>query len=528
MIAGTDSCWHGVADASGFGREKKMNQLMLAANAICKRYGAVTVLENVSLEVRAGEVHALVGANGAGKSTLCKILSALTPATSGTITLAGQPFAPPNKQAAELAGVQIVQQELNLIPSLSVAENVLFTRLPTRWGVIDRKQLHQRARVALNRLGLADIDTHAIVQSLGIGRQQMVEIAAALDQQCRVLILDEPTAALSGRETERLFDQLRRLRREGVAIIYISHRLDEVSRLADRVTILRDGKRVCTQEVGSLTAEHMVDLMSGEEAAAHHHEFQSFTTDRIALRVVEMESPAVHQVSLTVHQGERLGIAGLVGSGRTELLRLIFGADRATGGTIELNQAARPGRFSHPHQAVRAGLAMVTEDRKQNGLLLPDSIRANTSLCSLGEKFARFGLLRGAAERRAAIEMIDSLETRCTGIEQTVDTLSGGNQQKVAVSKWLVRDADVFFFDEPTRGIDVSARRRIYHLFHSLAQAGKALVIVSSDLDELLETCDRIAVMSAGRMVAEFSRADFSGDRIMQAAFSGYLTAEVA
>ncbi len=367
---------------------------MLSAHAICKRYGAVTVLDNVSLDVRAGEVHALVGANGAGKSTLCKIISALTPATSGTMTLAEQRFVPANKQAAESAGIQIVQQELNLIPTLSVAENVLFTRLPTRWGVIDRKQLHQRARVALNRLGLTEIDTHALVQSLGIGRQQMVEIAAALDQQCRVLILDEPTAALSGRETERLFDQLSRLRCDGVAIIYISHRLDEVSRLADRATILRDGKLVCTRDIQTLTTEEMVDLMSGEAATSHHHQFETFKTDRIALRAVELESPAVHKVSLTVHRGERLGIAGLVGSGRTELLRLMFGADRATAGTIELNQDSRPRRFSHPHQAVRAGLAMVTEDRKQNGLLLPDSIRANTTLCSLGAKFAQ---LRPAA-----------------------------------------------------------------------------------------------------------------------------------
>jgi len=500
------------------------NAPLLFVRDLTKRY-SVTVLEGVSFDLRSGEIHALLGANGAGKSTLCRIIAGLVQRSAGEMTLDGQSYAPKSKQTAEAAGVQIVQQELNLIPTLSVAENVMLNRLPNRAGVIRRRELHQRTRRALDRFGLEEIGTETLVGSLGVGRQQMVEIAAALDLDCRVLILDEPTAALSSAETERLFDWLARLRKQRVGIIYISHRLDEVARIADRLTVLRDGKHVCTQQASGLTTEAMVDLMTGvreESKASHRHE--SFTTERIALRVEGLSSgKLLKDVSFKVRAGERLGIAGLVGSGRTELLRAVYGADIADGGHVSLGESGIRQRFHHPSRAVAAGLAMVTEDRKQNGLLLEQSIRVNTSLCALTRQFSAAGMIRRRAERNAAEDTCQQMETSCTGIEQTVVTLSGGNQQKVAVGKWLVRDADVFLFDEPTRGIDVAARRRIYRLFDSLARAGKALVIVSSDLDELLETCDRIAVMSAGSLVASFDRGNWSHEKIMQAAFSGYV-----
>jgi ribose transport system ATP-binding protein len=497
---------------------------LLLVRDLTKRY-SVTVLDKVAFDLRAGEIHALLGANGAGKSTLCRIIAGLVQPTSGEMTFDGQFHAPLNKQAAEKSGVQIVQQELNLIPTLSVAENLMLSRLPSRGGIIRKKQLHQRARRALDRFFLEDVATETLVGSLGVGRQQMVEIAAALDRDCKVLILDEPTAALSANETERLFQWLARLREQRVGIIYISHRLDEVARIADRVTVLRDGQTVCTAAAAGLTTNSMVDLMSGErEQSAVSHRHTSFAKKNVALRVEGISSGKLLQdVSFEVRAGERLGIAGLVGSGRTELLRAIYGADIAHEGQLQLGETAAKKPFRHPGQAVAAGIAMVSEDRKQNGLLLPQSIRVNTTLCALQRDFSHGGVIQTRAEHDSVESICRKMETRRTSIEQTVSTLSGGNQQKVAIAKWLVRDAEVFLFDEPTRGIDVAARRRIYRLFDSLAREGKALVVVSSDLDELLETCDRIAVMSAGRLLATFDRDNWSHDKIMQASFSGYM-----
>ncbi len=497
---------------------------LLSVRDLTKRY-AVTVLDRAQIDVRAGEIHGLLGANGAGKSTMCRIIAGLLAPTSGDMTLGGKRYAPTNKQTAEVSGVQIVQQELNLIPTLSVAENMMLGRLPQTLGVIHRRKLREHTKIALDRFGLSEIDPDTVTGSLGVGRQQMVEIATALDRDCRLLILDEPTAALSSRETEKLFDWLGKLRSQGVGIIYISHRLDEVSRLTDRVTILRDGRYVCTQQTADLSTDKMVDLMTGESEHKHRAgEHCSYATDTIALRAESLSrAGVVRDVSFEVRRGERFGIAGLVGAGRTELVRLIFGADVADSGRIFLQDENRPRRFCHPSQAVAAGLAMVTEDRKDNGLLLPHSIRVNTTLAAMRSRFSIGGLVRRAAERIAAAEMCELLEIRCTSIEQSAETLSGGNQQKVAVAKWLVRDADIFLFDEPTRGIDVAARRQIYRLFDTLAAEGKALVIVSSDLEELLETCDRIAVMSAGRLVETFSRGDWSEERIMQAAFSQHI-----
>ncbi|NNE00809.1 MAG: sugar ABC transporter ATP-binding protein [Pirellulaceae bacterium] len=497
---------------------------LLTATDITKRFGSVTVLDGVSLDVRPGEIHALLGANGAGKSTLCKIISGLLTRDGGSMSMAGDAYLPRDKQSAERSGIQIVQQELNQVSTLTVAENIFLTRMPSVLGVIRTGQLADRARQVLDHFGLHDVATDTIMGTLGVGRQQMVEIATALDRQCRLLILDEPTAALGADETKRLFERLRHLRDQGIGIIYISHRLDEVAQLSDRITVLRDGKCVCTRETTSMTTDQMVDLMAGDSAGAHHL-FESFATDHTAIKVHGITAGIVRDVSFSVRHGERLGIAGLVGSGRTELLRAIFGADTAQQGTVQVGDRGDT-LFSHPSQAVAAGLAMVTEDRKQNGLLLRQSVLFNTSIGSLCKRFAALGIIRKQSERRAVQEMARQLETKCNDIDQIVATLSGGNQQKVAISKWLVRDADVFFFDEPTRGIDVSARRRIYRLIESLAKAGKAIVIVSSDLDELLETCDRIGVISAGKWIDDFDRESWSTDQIMQAAFAGYRQAE--
>ncbi len=501
-----------------------MPDSLLSLEGLTKRY-AVTVLDDVDFDLQGGEIHALLGSNGAGKSTLCRIIAGLTPPTSGSMRLDGQVYSPSGKQEAEHSGVQIVQQELCLIPTLSVAENMMLSRMPQRLGIIKQGELRQQARIALDRVELGEIDPDLPAGKLGVGRQQLVEIATALDRQCRILILDEPTSSLSGGEAENLFRWLDRLRDEGIGIIYISHRLDEVAQLADRVTILRDGRHVCTQYTEGLSTDEMVGLMTGESPAQHSAEsFRSYRTDRVALRAENFShDQVVRNVSFHVHEGERFGIAGLVGAGRSELLRLVFGADSADSGSLRLGDSGSPLRFNHPHEAVDAGLAMVTEDRKSNGLLLPLSIRFNASIASLASRFSRGGLVRRRAENETVSDVAHQLDLRCRDLEQATVTLSGGNQQKVAIAKWLVRKADIFFFDEPTRGIDVASRRRIYRLIESLAAEGKAIVIVSSDLDELLETCDRIAVMSAGRMVATFSRGDWSVDRIMQAAFSEHM-----
>lgn len=485
-------------------------------------FGAVRVLHDVDLELQRGEIHALVGENGAGKSTLSRILAGLLRPTGGEMELDGAPYAPHRKRDAERRGVQMVLQELNLIRTLSVAENLFLEDLPSTGGWIRRSHLESLARAALARVGLSDLSPWTPVSALGIGQQQMVEIAAGLARQCALLILDEPTAPLTDPEIDRLFEQLRELRAQGTTILYISHRLEEIRRLADRITILRDGRRVGTWRVAELSLDDMVRHMVGREVAALP-ERQARARGGVALKVEKLRRPPiVQEVSFEVRAGEIVGLAGLVGAGRTETLRAIFGADPPEAGAVYLQGRPQPAQIRSPADAVQQGLALLTEDRKDQGLLLPLPIRCNLTLASL-PRLARHGWLHPAWEEAPARQWIEALKVRCQSPEQPVAELSGGNQQKVVLARWLMRECQVLLFDEPTRGIDVGARFEIYQWLQQLADQGKALLVVSSDLRELMMLADRILVMSAGRIAGEFLRGQWTEETLMAAALSGHL-----
>ena len=491
---------------------------LLDVKGINKAYAA-PVLIDVDFQLRAGEVHALMGANGAGKSTLARIICGLTPSDAGLMWLQGQSYAPHAKATAERTGVHIVQQELNLIPTLTIAENLFLNRLPARVGCVRYGQLNEMARGALAQVGLYEVDPRVTVEQLGVGQQQLVEIAAALSRHCRVLILDEPTAALTDPQIDLLFEHIRRLKESGVGIIYISHRMEEIRRIADRTTVMRDGRIVATEASRDLKLDEVVRLMVGRDVE-HEAQHREREIGDVALRVTGLtRGELVRKVTFEVRRAEIFGIAGLVGSGRTELLRAIFGADQAEAGYVQMLPGGKQRRFRQPREAVSEGLAMIPEDRKQHGLMLPLSICINVTLGRLGEMFRPSGWIARTREHDVAQKYSKLVKTHYDSLDQPVEQLSGGNQQKVVIARWLMRDASVLLFDEPTRGIDVGAKATVYHLLSELADQQKALVVVSSDLEELLAICDRIGVVSAGQMVAVFPRGQWSKEKITAAAF---------
>lgn len=482
---------------------------------------AAPVLRDFSFDLCAGEVHALVGGNGAGKSTFANILAGLLPADGGTVLLEGEPHAPRSRREAQERGVTLMLQELHLIPTLSVAENLFLHRLPSRLGWVSRRALREAASAALARVGLDTLDPATPVSALGVGHQQLVVLAGALDRDSKIILLDEPTAALTGREIDTLFGHLRRLREEGKGILYISHRMEELREIADTVSVLRDGQRIAHMPLAETSTPELVRLMAGRELAAAARE-GSHRTGHVAMRVSGLNAgPSVRDVSFTVHRGEILGLSGLVGAGRTETLRAIFGADRRDSGEIALGDPPRLVSIRQPRDAVRAGIGLVPEDRKQDGLLLPFGTRVNTSLASLR------GVLVGKAERQQSETLRTRLDLRCQDIDQAAERLSGGNQQKIVLARWLLRDADVLLLDEPTRGVDAAAKETIYQLLRELAAQGKALVVVSSELPELMALCDRIAVMSAGHIVETFDSGGWTAETLTEAAFRGHLASPV-
>jgi len=495
---------------------------LLEVTALQKAY-TVPVLVDFDFELQRGEVHALIGSNGAGKSTFARILCGLTPADGGQMRFEDRPYQSRSKREAEHAGVLMVLQELNVIGTLSVAENIFLDRLPRCAGFVRFGELQAKAREALARVGLGSLDPATPASQLGVGHQQLVEIAGALARNCRMLILDEPTAALTDPEIEKLFENVRRLQAQGVGIIYISHRIDEIRRLANRVTVLRDGRRVATHSAAQAAPGELVREMAGHDLPERTDSGRR-VPGAVALRVRHLSAgPNVRDVSFEVRRGEILGLAGLIGSGRTETLRAIFGADPKEHGEISLGDEERAVAIRQPADAIRAGIGLAPEDRKQDGLLMGQSIRVNTTLATVQRHTRRGGWLDGRAETHTTAELCRRLGVRCASQEQAVGELSGGNQQKIVIARWLARDCRVLLFDEPTRGIDVAAKEMIYGLLRDLAASGKAVVVVSSELIELMALCDRILVMSAGRVAGEFLPGEWTQEKITQAAFSGYL-----
>jgi ribose transport system ATP-binding protein len=481
-------------------------------NGISKRFYGVQALDNVTFECRKGEVHALVGENGAGKSTLMKVLAGAHQPDTGEILLRGQPTRMTDPQQAQRLGISIIYQEFNLIPDLTVMENVFLGREPrSRFGVIKTAEMRRRATDLFDQLGVR-VDLNSPVHRLNVAQQQMVEIAKALSLNADVIVMDEPTAPLTGAEIEHLFEIICDLRARGVTVIFISHHLDEVFTLADRITVLKDGRVVGTTDPNSIDKAGLVRMMVGrtlEEVEVVEHAPENVPV----LRVVGLERKRVISgISFTLDRGEILGIAGLVGSGRTEVARAIFGADARDAGEIYLHGEKLS--LVSPGGSVRRGIGFVTEDRKAEGLVLGLSVKHNISLPNL-KRLQKLGFVQRGKERLVTGAVSKGLGVKSAGLDQQVRYLSGGNQQKVILGKWLLADPSVIIFDEPTRGIDVGAKAEIYRLMHQAAARGTGILMISSELPEILRMSDRILVMREGRIVGELSRAEATEERIM-------------
>ena len=497
-------------------------------DGIVKHYPGARALGGVSLDLRAGEVHALVGENGAGKSTLIRVISGDTRPDRGRILVAGREVTFHSPDDARRSGIATIFQELMVVPGFSVAENIVLGDEPTvGWGrqLYSRRRAERIAETALQGLGLAQaIDVRTPVTALSTAQKQIVEIARALTRRTPVIVLDEPTAALSDKEAEALLDTLRRLRREGTAILYVSHRLDEIRRLADRITVLRGGEQIATLPASSVTTPRLIELMVGRPL----DELFPKGTDNRGAPVFEVRGltrrGVFEDVSFAVRAGEIFGVAGLIGAGRTEVMRAIFGAELPDSGAVIKNGTTLVIR--KPSDAIAAGIAYLPEDRKEQGLVLMLSGYENLSLASLAQG-SGFGLVSWPRLRRTAERVAQRLQFR-GNLQAPVRTISGGNQQKIVIGKWLLSQAEVLIFDEPTRGIDVGAKAEVYRLIHELAVRGAAVIVVSSELPELINLCHRMIVMSDGRVCDEMEAADFDEHRILAAAFAAHVANKAA
>ena len=499
---------------------------LLRMSGIAKRFPGVQALDGVSLEVGTAEVHGLIGENGAGKSTLLKILSGALQPDAGTIEFAGAAVSLPTPESAQALGIVTIYQEFNLIPSMTVQENLFLGREPVSGPFVNWADMRRRTRALAERYGL-DLPAARLVRDLSVAQQQMVEIARALSMQSRLIVMDEPTSALSEAETHRLFAIIGDLKREGISTIFVTHRLAEVLQICDRITVLRDGRPSGKAEVVGLTMDRMIRMMVGRSASELFEPLPERTPESVLLKVRQLSrrgavddprAVVLDDVSFELRRGEILGIAGLVGSGRTELARCLFGADPKTAG--ETVVAGETVEITTPEEAIAQGIGLVPEDRKQQALFLDLAVRENLSIAALG-KFLRFGFVRLAAERAMIKRYRDSLNIRMAGPEQKVKNLSGGNQQKVVLARWLALGPRILIVDEPTRGIDVGAKAEVHQLLHQMAVSGISIIAISSELPEVIAISDRVLTMRNGRISGEVPRSLASEERLMQLMTSG-------
>ena len=494
---------------------------LLRMTGIAKRFPGVKALDGVDLEVEPGEVHGLLGENGAGKSTLLKILAGAQQPDAGTIEFEGANIAMPSPRAAQDLGIVTIYQEFNLLPQMTVAENIFLGREPVSGPFVNWAELKRATEELGKRYGL-DLPSSTKVKELSVAEQQMVEIARALSMRSRLIIMDEPTSALSERESQRLFGIVRELKRTGISTIFVTHRLPEVMQICDRITVLRDGRPSGKAAVADIGIDDIIRMMVGRTGTALFKQLPARTPGPTVLKVDALTASrapndpravVLRDVSFELKRGEILGIAGLVGSGRTELARAIFGADPIASGRVTLDGSEL--HIRDPQDAIEAGIGLVPEDRKQQALFLDLAVRENLSVTALG-RMVRYGFVRGAEERSIVERYRRSLNIRMASSEQKVRNLSGGNQQKVVLARWLALEPRVLIVDEPTRGIDVGAKAEVHQLLHDLATSGIGIIAISSELPEVTAISDRILIMRAGRLVGEVARNDATEERLMQ------------
>ncbi len=491
-----------------------MSELILKMTGIDKRFSGVHALKGVDFDLYAGEVHALMGENGAGKSTLMKVLCGIHAYDSGSIEYFGKKVKFASIAESQAAGISIIHQELNMMNHLTVAQNIYIGREPMKGGFIDDRKMEADATELFKRIGVR-IDPSVKLGSLTVGRQQMVEIAKAVSRDSKLLILDEPTAALTQPEVEDLFRIMHDLQRKNIGMIYISHRMDEINRISDRVTVMRDGEYVGTEYTKNLTKDDIVKMMVGRVIYGEQKEKSLVPDDApVVLEARNIVSgKTLKNVSFKLRKGEILGFAGLMGAGRTELARAVYGADPFDSGEIFVN--GKKTEIKTPEAAVKHGICYLSEDRKQFGLMLGKSVTENTVLASLDD-YIRFGWINDAAAKAAAEEKNNQLRTKTPSMDQLLKNLSGGNQQKVIVARWLLKDCDVFIFDEPTRGIDIGAKSEMYDLMAELAAQGKSIIMISSELAEIQRLSDRVIVMCEGRITADLPIEGLTQEEIMK------------
>ena len=490
-----------------------MGEPLVEMTGISKSFPGVRALDGAQFELRAGEVHALVGENGAGKSTLMKVLSGIYRRDAGTIKVRAAEVELPSPRAAQDMGIAMIHQELNLMGHLTVAQNIFIGREPRRGGFLDEGALNRKAADLFEELHI-HLDPTAKVSSLAVAQQQMVEIAKALSYNSDVLIMDEPTAALTESEIDELFRITRHLRERGHGIVHISHRLEELKRITDRVTVMRDGRYIDTVSTADASIQQIISMMVGRTIFEEAPEVPEHANPEVVLEVRHLNrGRQVRDVSFQLRRGEILGVAGLVGAGRTEVMRAVFAADKPESGEVLIR--GEKVTIRTPADAVRHGIAYLSEDRKRYGLALGMDVELNTVLASLGHFTNRIGWVRSGATRKQALAQVQALAIKTPGIAQRVKNLSGGNQQKVVVAKWLTADTDVLIFDEPTRGIDVGAKSEIYRLLNDLARQGKGIIMISSELPEVLRMSHRILVMCEGRITGELSAAEATQEKVM-------------